>query len=864
MFKITKFKWTTIEEQPFGIVCYRDQQDNDFVVLVDLLKVSNVQRYQLPLKNDPKFKVKLTSGPSKSDFFVVWQKRSLFIADKNSTQFIQHDIQTPINVVACHPGEDLIATGDIIGRIMLWRNFHQKYPVREELHWHHQIVLSLAFSQSGTMLYSGGVECVLVKWTINNKCIEKEFLPRLAGSVRQISVNPKQDKLAISTDDNAIQIINSNLTQLLSIQDFTIASSYDLGQSDPFPCGIKVDPRNHHLVTNGRLGHLQFFSTKTMKLLFNMDICNRNVIPRQRKLNIFSHQVTHVAFAGKWMATVENWNDRINYPESSLKFWKFLDGQQTYSLHTQIEQPHEKEVNFLEFPQKQLEGLEICVTGGHDKCIRVWSLEKSENVKNPKYIWLCIEQLSYKNLPIYSMSFSQDSTLLAAGFGNILCLYDTFKFQLKAALSTPANFDGSINRVLLTIPPNKKMSSPKKKVQVKSIQERRKALDMMYSMINGPGGNELVKDVTQEKHRFFKQNKMKREKSANMSKHEKQEIFRRVLLNTELTFGQKIQILHQLNIYYKITDRMEEEVIKFISRTICDSRLLYKNLHRNLSQVRNHEKYKVQWRFRTWMLLNSKRNRNIVTVRKLLTQPAKPEVLEKKKQAMEKSGSQLPIKNTTHINNVLFCMGELPHLVLVTTADRLLVWNILTLKLQGSFKLQAKFITLDPLTNLCAVFTQHNEVFVIHPSPAITLHFQKDLPKIYGAIWSPVDLPKVPKDNVNWQSTSHLLFLTHKQEICTFKLPGDEDYNNGLPFVNKTIGSVATPFASMMALKITEDPSIQQQNLMTRRIGITGSGSVREVSYEYNLFHSFHRAQLTNFFFNNLKMGKIFFFLFVT
>lgn len=798
--------------------------------MVELTRGNVILQYKIPFVNDFNgAKVLLADGNAGSSNFVVVQKQMLFVVDKTSTNFIAHNNVHPINVVICHPEEEIIASGDISGRINLWRNIFNKSPVKTELHWHHMIVLSLAFSQSGTSLYSGGAECVLVKWGINDKSITKDFLPRLSGSVKQISVDPAHDQITLSTDDNAIHVIRSNLKLLRTIQDFTRASPYDLGLSDPFPAGIQVNPRNKHLVMNGRIGHLQFFSTSSMKLLFNVDISQRNVMPRMKKHNIFSTEVTHAAFSMDWMATVESWNNKINSPESRIKFWHFLSDKQTYSLHTQIEQAHEKEIVSLEFSTQQQTTDLICATAGLDRCIKIWSLEKSEDIKNAKMIWLCIEQLSYKNLPVQRVAFSQDSSLLSAGFGNVLCVWDSMSFKLKCSLSTPPLHDGSVNRVVITIPTKNKSSKAIKS----TLEKRKKLVDLMKSVISNTGVDSLVKNISREKkERFFRQKSVDFVKTDSLSKAEKGMIFHRVLKIQDLNFNQKIQILHKLNIYYKISNHVEQEITDFIKRSTFEGQQLYKNLNRKINQVKTHEKYKVQWQFRKWNLLSSKRNRKIVTIRKLLTQNIDEKALEiqKEKLNIEEENRLLPIKNLNHISNVVFCTEEFSHLAIVTTADRVLVWNLLTLKLHGTFKLHTKFITLDPLTNLVAVFTTRNELFVFHPSPALTIHHQKKIPDVYGAIWVLRENPRHQSINVNWQATSQLLFLNDRQEICRLQVPGDEETSSTSPFMEiKNAFAVNTPFSAMIAQKTTDEVSMNSGEMM-KGLLYGSSGAVSEVS----------------------------------
>lgn len=820
---VKNFILATIDDSLHGLVHYEDINNLSKIVLVELADGKVAHEYVLPtVTNNSKVKVKLSNG---NGFMVVLHRNSLYVISKESNEFICHNTGIAANVVECHPEEQMIATGDFKGRIFLWHSIFSKTPGKVLLHWHHMIVLSLAFSQSGTVLYSGGAECVLVKWQIKEKTLGKNFLPRVAGSIKQIGVDTKRDKLTISIDDNSIQVINSNMDMLKTIQDFTIVSPYDSALIEPYPVGIRVNPKNRHLVMNGKIGHLQFFSTKSMRLLFNVDITLRNAMPRQEKRNNFSTEVTHTAFSssGSWMATVENWNDKVHSAESRLKFWKFLNGKQTYLLHTQVEQAHEKSILSLEFPPSSATDSMICATAGLDRMIKIWSLEGSEEIENPKKIWMLIEQITYKNLPVKSMNFSQDSSLLTAGFGNSLCVWETTNFKLKCALSAPA-FDGSTNRVVFSIA-NKKKSNGSQTTITSLIEKRRKLLKMMKGIID-EGDSTLVKNITQEKTRYFKKKSEEKLKAKELKTKEKQQIFRQVLANNNLNFNEKLQIFHKLNIYYKISSHMESEVTNFISRQAIEETQLYKGLHKGLNEMRNDEKYKILWRFKTWRLLDLKRNRKIVTIRKLMKQPINHNAIKNNEQS-ENGEKLLPVKNLAHITNVLFCADDLSHLVIVTTLNRILIWNLLTLKLQGSYKMHVKKITLDPMTNLVAAFTKYNELFVFQPSPTLNVFYQKNIPDIYDAIWVPRETPKTQSISVNWQAKSQLFILTSNQEICVLSNQDFDDDVIEVPCMDEINQfTSSTPFAAIMAKKKTSEKS---RDLSIRRILTNSSGHVKEV-----------------------------------
>lgn len=82
-----------------------------------------------------------------------------------------------------------------------------------------------------------------------------------------------------------------------------------------------------------------------------------------------------------WLATAELLDDQEHTIESRLKFWMFDDVQQTYSLNTQIELPHENGVRALEFSTPYTIDNLLCASAG-EYDVKVWSLEDSLNYKS--------------------------------------------------------------------------------------------------------------------------------------------------------------------------------------------------------------------------------------------------------------------------------------------------------------------------------------------------------------------------------------------------------------------------------------------------------------------------------------------------
>ena len=257
-----------VAEAAYGFLCWKSSTKSDVQHgIFDLTKGEAEQSHPIRLTSSP---VVVKDGGKFYSYFALIQEDILYVLDKKSDSFVMHKSNKPFTALCCHPDEETIATGDMQGKIFLWRNIYDKRPLKTEMHWHAMPVLSLAFSLSGTTLWSGGNEFVLVKWTLG-KHSPPNFLPRFSGGLKHIAVDPKNDKLAISTDDNGIQIVSSQFTQSAVIQNFTrVPSYYDFSDQNPFPAGIRINPRNNCLIMNGRIGYLQFFSTYSQRMLFNV------------------------------------------------------------------------------------------------------------------------------------------------------------------------------------------------------------------------------------------------------------------------------------------------------------------------------------------------------------------------------------------------------------------------------------------------------------------------------------------------------------------------------------------------------------------------------------------------------------------
>ncbi|XP_061313586.1 WD repeat-containing protein 75 [Pezoporus flaviventris] len=331
--------------------------------------------------------------------------------------------------IACHPTEDCIATGHADGKIRLWRNFyHKKEYTFSTLHWHHDIVMDLAYSVEGTSLLSGGVESVLVLWHNESDC-RKDFLPRLGSPIEYISVSSDGSLCCTLHKDNRITIINSNLRFSKSIQ--------GLIKSIDVKTGLVVDPRTKALVLNGEPGHLQFYSLQSDQQLFSLDIVQRQYI---HQAGLKQADLVKVAFSarGKWLATVEEREEAAD-PELQLKLWFYDEETQSFKLNTRVNTPHEDHITDMCFrDMDECHDSPILVTAGRDCVFKVWvTVEDTDPEAQQSVSWSCDFVGSYHNYQATNCCFSEDGSLLAVSFEEIVTVWDSVTWELKCTFCHP-------------------------------------------------------------------------------------------------------------------------------------------------------------------------------------------------------------------------------------------------------------------------------------------------------------------------------------------------------------------------------------------------------------------------------------------
>lgn len=345
--------------------------------------------------------------------------------------YVGHDVE--INCVDFHPVEYCFATGDSLGRIIIWRNIFDKYPLKEIFHWHALGVKDIVFSTYGNHIFSGGEENVLLKWSVSTR--KKQFLPRLSSTICYLSEVSDSSLLLVSTLDSRILVVDFNFESISTIQHFS--KWYSIQNNSSFKI-FTFDPRSESMVLNGRTGHIQFLSIKDEgKLMYTFDVTNRNYVT-SHDYTITNTEVTHALFnsTGEWLITAEARKEEL-CKKSCLKFWKFLDEKGSFSLNTNIENPH----NGLEILSVEISSEDMVATIGYDKKFNLWTLDEHFVGNTVKDIWSIYCSKEYRNLICSAVDFSKDSSLVAVCYGQILTIWDTDSSCLLCTLSPPHKTD---------------------------------------------------------------------------------------------------------------------------------------------------------------------------------------------------------------------------------------------------------------------------------------------------------------------------------------------------------------------------------------------------------------------------------------
>ncbi|XP_017479964.1 PREDICTED: WD repeat-containing protein 75 [Rhagoletis zephyria] len=844
-----------------ALVTFRD--DNEEEVKWFVADTSSAERLNVPcqlnlLNNDP-----LVAVDTKMFKFIAIVQGS-YVYFLNYKTWVWKRLfnahRVPITVVRTHPQEEAVITGDETGKIFLWREFMSTASVKTTLyHWHHTSVTSIAFTPTGTGFYSSGNESVLVHWNIKRPDL-RNFLPRMGSVICQLCVNDDNSQVAVLTADNAVQFVGTDNKVIRTLQEFTYIEDDKTGNSK-FPVGLRLNPRTNTLVLNGKHGHLQFYSVYTKNMLYNMDIVMQNQLSMESDKVLYNIAVTKAAFNIDWMATGEVFNDREHLPELRLKFWNYDEAAKTYSLNTNVELPHEGGFKAIEFSNpSQVDNL-LCATVGEDNIIKMWSLEESDNIYKKGKVWYCIAETSYSGLPIESISFSQDGSVLAAGYGNTLCIYRAENLKLRAALTPPTGFDGVVPYVHISLR-RKGVESPLKD---EFTPEKRKWWLKLFNNFVEKNDETIVKELDKLAKRCEKIDFKPEEVAAEeIDEETKKELYNKIMDMHQLNFFHKVLLFQRLGIRINVHPEGRERILSYLYDTMLPEgqRERLREMQEEVKHLTVRHRYRAKWRLHesekrlnryeaavqekllplmeVLDLCDESSKEALANGNKTNNGSASASEATRTKVGVEKSDEADAVEQITlhnpviaQISKVEFAAGEWAHLVIVCTERRVLIYNLLTLRLHAACKLSVEHLAFDPISNLVAVFTKYNELYVFQPNVPLSIYRRRDMPPLLGAAWLPRRHPKNRSLNVDWQAVSTLYFLTDQQEIYYLGVPDSADDDAPPPITFSSSANQAmqySTFGTFATQQHSDMKSSTRQSIGPLVIGNSHKMAVKSVS----------------------------------
>lgn len=388
-------------------------------------------------------------------------------------------------------------------------------------------------------------------------------------------------------------------------------------------------------------------------------------------------------------------------------------------------------------------------------------------------MWACIARTSYKSLPIKTLAFSADTSLLGVGFGNTLCVYNPETLQLRCALSAPSGLDGSVSKMTILLPSSTEKTDLDARRQ-KFIEKGKKMRAIIKSLLDSDDSKAITKHIKSiDANADAPKSQHNGPKRLNVE--QKKMIFNRLLSCNSINLFQKIHICDKFGLHGRVPMKMYPLYEDYCERTdqkSCESNIILKRML-SLSQ---RSKFKFAYKYSRSHMAARPHIKDTRSALKRIINAAKTTNSQQLVNGKGDDGAQQKSTNggkasaaaqkpTARITHVAFCTGEFAHLVVVCTEKRLLIWNLLTLRLQSAFKISVDKISVDLHTSLVAIVSKAHDLYVFLPHTPITLYQHKQLPKIDGMAWIPRKYPKSHSLSIDWQAHTELYFLSSDKQV---------------------------------------------------------------------------------------------------
>ena len=351
----------------------------------------------------------LTSGGPNARHVAIISSCTLLWFDAKLNESSKRVHSRPLTALAIHPTQECVATGDVEGKVVLWRR-----NTCSILHWHAHPVSVTYFTSDGLYLLSGGSEAVLVLWQLETS--KKTFLPRLGAPLKELSTNNDSSKYAVRTEANVVIAIDAPSLHI----DFKLnGMAFKTFPGSGHAHGLIVDPKSGNMVIP-RGGFVHFYSVEDRRTSQTVDICKRNYVSPTEKESMKVAVVEAVAVSSSWLATVERRNSEV-----TLKFWA-RERNSNFDLVSVFTRAHLGRVNAMNFHPCG----NSLVTGAEDGQFKLWEL------KSLRSGWFCRSVAFHKMLPVKDCKFSHDGSTLGIAEATSVSLWEPETTTLLERLST--------------------------------------------------------------------------------------------------------------------------------------------------------------------------------------------------------------------------------------------------------------------------------------------------------------------------------------------------------------------------------------------------------------------------------------------
>lgn len=361
--------------------------------------------------------------------------------------------------IRVNPQTPMIAAGDTLGRIYVYTGdfTDEKKVNRTKLHWHSLPVNDICFSSTGNTLFSVGGEsgCVAIWELAKNNLSKKHVVARLGMPIRYVSCSNNLNQLALSFEDNEIQLMNTSYQtkQFKTLTRRTI-DMYEQNDSKALrltslpkkpdagrkSIGILWHSPTDTVITNGKTGWLQFYSPKSNTRIDALNFLKTTVLSLESKARVIPSDITKatVTLDGEWLAFYETRKSEESFPDVKLHIWQRSSVTNRWVWIQTADRLHSStDIADLKFSPDGMFLVSVCEDGTFHVLHRV-CLDSKANSKNRKmYV-----KGFFGNVPsnVAAMAaFSQDSSVMALSLLNgstlIWMIADPYKLVYECQLN---------------------------------------------------------------------------------------------------------------------------------------------------------------------------------------------------------------------------------------------------------------------------------------------------------------------------------------------------------------------------------------------------------------------------------------------